>query len=122
MDYTDYKTYLVDVRKIYADKYLDTKLIVPLTNEPVDFKHMICHGRPIIVWTDRPNKNKSYDRMSIFIPSNAEIMVLERIDEENYKLLEYIHTNFYNIYKSDEILTIPSPQSTFNQANNKTTF
>lgn len=114
MDYTAYETYCDDAGKIYADKCLNTKLIVPLTNKRVDLKHIICHGRPIIVRTDIPNKNKFHDRISIYITSSTEIMILERIDEENHKFLEYISTNIYNIHTSNEMLTIPSPQSTFN--------
>lgn len=113
MDYTAYQIYLVNIE---ADKCLDTKLIVPLNNnERVDLKHMVCHGRPMIVRTDITNKNESHDRISIYLSSSTEIMVLERIDNENHKLLEHICTNIYIIYTSSEMLTIPSPESTFNE-------
>lgn len=64
---------------------------------------MICHRRTIIVRTDEPYENQFFKDISIYISNNNDILILERIHEEN---------NQVNTKPIE--LSIPTPQSTFN--------
>lgn len=76
---------------------------------------MVCYGRRIIVSIDKPDHNNFYDKISIYIINNRDIMVLEKIDRNRHKLLKNIFSNVNNMNKFDEILNVPSPQSTFDE-------
>lgn len=110
--YLDYPAFRTDVPN--SDKCQDTKLFIPVINKHVDFKHLICHGCPIIIRTDEPSE-KFTDKILIYIVNISEIIIIEKIHEGKHKLLKLFYTSGYDIHVIDELLRLPSPQSTFDK-------
>lgn len=109
--YLDYPAFTSNERN--SDKCQNTKLFVPVINELVDLKHLICYGRPIIIRTDEPDENKFRDKISIYIVYEKRLIILEKVDEGKHKMLKSISINVNRIRPFDELLTLPSPHSTF---------